>query len=138
MKHYLTRFEESVKNYWTRPALGNYKGETFTFGEVATQCAKLHLFFEKAGISKGERMALCAKNTARWGMSFLAGNTYEAVMVPILADFHPDNVNSLVTHSESSILFTDNEIWPKLSIEKMPSVKAVISTTDFALLYSAN
>ena len=138
MKHYLTRFEESVKNYWTRPALGNYKGETFTFGEVATQCAKLHLFFENAGISKGERMALCAKNTARWGMSFLAGNTYEAVMVPILADFHPDNVNSLVTHSESSILFTDNEIWPKLSIEKMPSVKAVISTADFALLYSAN
>ena len=54
MKHNLTRFEESVKNYWTRPALGNYKGETFTFGEVATQCAKLHLFFEKAGISKGE------------------------------------------------------------------------------------
>ena len=138
MKHYLTRFEESVKNYWTRPALGNYKGETFTFGEVATQCAKLHLFFEMSGISKGDRIALCAKNTARWGMSFLAGNTYEAVMVPILADFHPDNVNSLVAHSESSILFTDNDIWPKLSIEKMPSVKAVISTIDFALLYSAN
>ena len=119
-------------------SLGCKHPPPFTFGEVATQCAKLHLFFEKAGISKGERMALCAKNTARWGMSFLAGNTYEAVMVPILADFHPDNVNSLVTHSESSILFTDNEIWPKLSIEKMPSVKAVISTTDFALLYSAN
>ncbi len=137
MKHYLTRLEESVKNYWTRPALGNYKGETFTFGDVATQCAKLHLFFEKAGIAKGEKMALCAKNTARWGMSFLAGNTYGGVMVPILADFHPDNVNSLVAHSESTILFTDNEMWPKLSIEKMPAIKAVVSTTDFSLLYAA-
>ena len=137
MKHYLTRLEESVKNYWTRPALGNYKGETFTFGDVATQCAKLHLFFEKAGIAKGEKMALCAKNTARWGMSFLAGNTYGGVMVPILADFHPDNVNSLVAHSESTILFTDNEMWPKLSIQKMPAIKAVVSTTDFSLLYAA-
>ncbi|MBE6224630.1 MAG: long-chain fatty acid--CoA ligase [Bacteroidales bacterium] len=137
MKHYLSRLEESVKNYWNRPALGNYKGETFTFGDVATQCEKLHIFFKEAGIAKGEKMALCAKNTARWGMSFLAGNTYEAVMVPILADFHPDNVNSLVAHSESAVLFTDNEIWPKLSIEKMPLVKAVISTADFSLHYAA-
>lgn len=137
MKHYLQRLEESVKKYWERPALGNYKGETFTFGDVARQCAALHLFFRKAGVAKGEKMALCAKNTARWGMSFLAGNTYEAVMVPILADFHPDNVNSLVAHSESTILFTDNEMWPKLSIDKMPLLKAVISTTDFALLYAA-
>lgn len=137
MKHYLSRLEESVKNYWNRPALGNYKGETFTFGDVATQCEKLHIFFKEAGIAKGEKMALCAKNTARWGMSFLAGNTYEAVMVPILADFHPDNVNSLVAHSESAVLFTDNEIWPKLSIDKMPLVKAVISTADFSLHYAA-
>lgn len=137
MKHYLQRLEESVKKYWERPALGNYKGETFTFGDVARQCAALHLFFREAGVAKGEKMALCAKNTARWGMSFLAGNTYEAVMVPILADFHPDNVNSLVAHSESTILFTDNEMWPKLSIDKMPLLKAVISTTDFALLYAA-
>ncbi|MBQ8645470.1 MAG: AMP-binding protein [Bacteroidales bacterium] len=137
MKHYLQRLEESVKKNWERPALGNYKGETFTFGDVARQCAALHLFFREAGVAKGEKMALCAKNTARWGMSFLAGNTYEAVMVPILADFHPDNVNSLVAHSESTILFTDNEMWPKLSIDKMPLLKAVISTTDFALLYAA-
>lgn len=137
MKHYLQRLEESVKKNWKRPALGNYKGETFTFGDVARQCAALHLFFREAGVTKGEKMALCAKNTARWGMSFLAGNTYEAVMVPILADFHPDNVNSLVAHSESTILFTDNEMWPKLSIDKMPLLKAVISTTDFALLYAA-
>lgn len=137
MKHYLQILEESVKKNWERPALGNYKGETFTFGDVARQCAALHLFFREAGVAKGEKMALCAKNTARWGMSFLAGNTYEAVMVPILADFHPDNVNSLVAHSESTILFTDNEMWPKLSIDKMPLLKAVISTTDFALLYAA-
>ncbi len=137
MKHYLKRLEESIKANWEAPALGNYGGETFSFGQVATQIEKLHLFFESINIQKGEKIALCAKNTARWGMSFIAGNTYSAVMVPILADFHPDSVKSLVNHSESVILFTDNELWSKLKIEDMPAIKAVISTTDFKLLYGA-
>ena len=137
MKHYLKRLEDSIKSYWGNPALGNYGGETFTFGQVAAQIEKLHLFFEQINIQKGEKIALCAKNTARWGMSFLAGNTYESVMVPILADFHPDSVKSLVNHSESTILFTDNELWPKLDIADMPALKAVISTTDFKLHYGA-
>ena len=137
MKHYLKRLEESIKAYWDNPALGNYGGETFTFGQVATNIEKLHLFFEQIGIHKGDKIALCAKNTARWGMSFLAGTTYEAVMVPILADFHPDSVMSLVNHSESVILFTDNEIWSKLKIAQMPAIKAVISSTSLELLYGA-
>ncbi len=137
MKHYLKRLEESIKANWSAPALGNYGGETFTFAQVATQIEKLHVFFNNINIAKGEKIALCAKNTARWGMSFLAGNTYEAVMVPILADFHPDSVKSLVNHSDSIILFTDNEMWPKLAIDQMTNLKAVISTTDFKMLYGA-
>ena len=137
MKHYLKRLEESIKSNWERPALGNFGGETFSFGQVATQIEKIHIFFNQLNIVKGEKVALCAKNTARWGMAFLAGNTYETVMVPILADFHPDSVVSLVNHSESIILFTDNELWGKLNIADMPAIKAVISTVDFTLLYGA-
>ena len=123
---------------WDRPALGNYRGETFTFGEVATQIAKLHVLYEAIGLKKGDKVALCAKNSARWGIAFFSANTYEAVVVPILADFHPDSVNSLVDHSESTVLFTDPDIWNKLDIEKMPQVKAVVSTADFKLLYAAD
>ena len=137
MRHYLNRLEESIKKNWERPALGNFGGETFTFQQVATQMAKIHLFLNKIGIQRGDKVAICAKNTARWGMSFMAGNTYEAVMVPILADFHPDSVVSLVNHSESVILFTDNELWGKLDITKMPELKAVISTTNFTLHFGA-
>ena len=138
MKHYFTRLEESIKTNWNRPALGNYRGELFTFGEVATNIAKLHLLYEAAGLKKGDKVALCAKNSARWGIAFFSANTYEAVVVPILADFHPDSVNSLVDHSESTVLFTDTDIWSKLDITKMPMVKAVVSTADFKLLYAAD
>ena len=138
MKHYFTRLEEAIKSNWERPALGNYRGELFTFGEVATNIAKLHILFEEAGLKKGDKIALCAKNSARWGIAFFAANTYETVVVPILADFHPDSVNSLVDHSESVVLFTDSDIWPKLDIKQMPEVKAVVSTADFKLLYAAD
>ena len=138
MKHYFTRLEEAIKTGWDRPALGNFRGELFTFGQLATQIAKFHVFFETIGIKKGDKVALCAKNSARWGVTFFAANTYEAVLVPILADFHPDSVNSLVDHSESKVLLTDTDIWNKLDIEKMPAVKAVISSSDFSLLYSAD
>ncbi len=138
MKHYFTRLEEAIKTGWERPALGNFRGELFTFGQLATQIAKFHLFFEAIGLKKGDKVALCAKNSARWGVTFFAANTYEAVLVPILADFHPDSVNSLVDHSESKVLLTDTDIWNKLDIEKMPSIKAVISSSDFSLLYAAD
>ena len=138
MKHYFTRLEEAMKANWGRPALGNYRGELFTFGEVAENIAKLHVLYEAVGLKKGDKVALCAKNSARWGIAFFSANTYEAVVVPILADFHPDSVNSLVDHSESTVLFTDTDIWNKLDIAKMPKVKAVVSTADFKLLYAAD
>ena len=136
--HYLSRLEQAIKNNWERPALMNYRGEGFTFGEVATQIARFHTFFEAIGLKKGDRVALCAKNSARWGITFFAANTYEAVLVPILADFHPDSVNSLVDHSESVILLTDTDIWNKLDITKMPKLKAALSSSDFSLLYASD
>ena len=138
MKHYLKRLEEAVKQNWDRPSLCNYRGESFTFAQMAEQIARLHVFFEAAGLKKGMKVSICAKNSARWGISLFAINTYQAVAVPILADFHPESVNSLVEHSESVALFTDNDIWKKLDIKKMPKVKAVVSANDFSLLYSAN
>ena len=137
-KHYFSRLQEAINANWDRPCLCNFRGEEFTFGDFATNIAKLHLLYEKIGLKKGDKVALCAKNSARWGVAFFSVNTYEAVIVPILADFHPDSVNSLVDHSESLVLFTDTDIWKKLDITKMPSIKAVVSTADFKLLYASN
>ena len=136
--HYLTRLEQAIKNNWDRIALANFRGESFTFGEMATRIERLHIFFEEIGLKKGEKVALCAKNSARWGITFFAASTYEAVVVPILADFHPESINSLVDHSESTILLTDTDIWNKLDIKKMPSLKAVISSSDFSLLHASD
>ena len=130
--------ENTIKANWERLALANFRGESFTYGELATQIARFHVFFETVGLKKGDKVALCAKNSARWGITFFAANTYEAVLVPILADFNPEAVNSLVDHSESKVLLTDTDIWNKLDITKMPTVQAVFSSSDFSLLYAAD
>ncbi|MDO5442620.1 MAG: AMP-binding protein [Bacteroidia bacterium] len=138
MEHYLKKLERTTKSFWTKDALANYKGEKFTFEDVAVHIEKFHIFFEAIGLEKGQHVALCARNTARWAISFLSINTYEAVVVPILADFTPDSINHLVDHSESVLLFTDTDMFKRLDISAMPSVKAVVSVSDFTLLYSAD
>ena len=125
-----------IRSHWDGQALSDFRGESFTFGEMAARIEKFHILFEAAGIRKGDKIAVCARNSARWAVSFLASNTYEAVTVPILADFHPESINSLVDHSESRLLFTDTDLWNKLDPAKMPLLEGAVSVNDFSLLYS--
>ena len=136
MQHYLSILQSTIKSHWTQPALCQYRGETLKYSDIAEILEKFHILFEKAGIKKGDKISLCARNTNRWAVSFLAVNTYEAVIVPILADFHPDNVNYLVDHSDSILLFTDSDICPKLDFAKMPKLKGIINIDDFSLVHS--
>lgn len=137
MKHYFERLQSIIVSNWERKALCDYRGDSFTFGEMYASFKKMHILFESFGVHKGDKIAICGKNQARWAVSFLSVNTYEAVVVPVLADFTPENICSIVTHSESIVLFTDPEIWKKLDISAMPSVRQVISISDFSLLYGS-
>ena len=137
-KHYLWKLQETVKSCWDKNALCNYGGESFTFRDLATNIEKFHILFEQSGIRKGDKVAICAKNTARWAVSFFAINTYGSVAVPILCDFHPESINHLVDHSESIALFVDGDIWAKLDVSKMPLLKSVVNVQDFTILYSAD
>ncbi len=101
-------------------------GESFTYGHMATLIEKFHLLFEKAGFKKGDHIALWAKNSARWGMSYLAINTYETVVVPLLADFTPDGVERLIDHSDSVALFVNGDKWKQLRRENLPKIRLVI------------
>ncbi|MBR5018302.1 MAG: AMP-binding protein [Bacteroidales bacterium] len=136
--HYLERLQEATRKFWNKPALNNIGGETFDYAQMATQIEKFHLVFEKLGFKKGDKIAICAQNGARWGMAYLAVNTYETVIVPILADFTPDSVNHLVNHSESIALFTNQAKWKKLDLAKMPLLKLVIDVDTWKTLWVAD
>ena len=138
MINYLELFTETTRKYWNEKALCDWRGDVFTFGEVASQIKKLHLLFESSGIKQAEKITVCSPNSARWAVSFLAVNTYGTVTVPLLADFIPTAICSLVDHSESVALFTDKDTFSKLDVTLMPRLKFVICTGDFSMLWAAS
>ena len=131
-------FEESFKKNWDRPALSNYNQTTLYYKDVARKIAELHLFFEACGLKPGDRVAVCSKNQANWGVAYLAAMTYGAVVVPILHEFQPANLRHLVSHSESRIFFVGDNIWSGLSEMDLPGVEVVINLNDFQVVRSLN
>lgn len=128
--------EASFRENWTRPALSNYKGGTFTYRGVAKRIALFHINFEKCGLKKGDKVALCSRNQANWGICFLAALTYGAVPVPILHEFKAENIHYLVNHSEAKVLFVDEVIWEGLSELEMPALQVIVMMNDLKYIYA--
>lgn len=127
---------QSLRDNWDRDALSDYGEQTFQYHDVARIIEKLHIMFESAGIQKGDKIALCGRNSARWAAAFLATLTYGAVAVPILHEFHPKQVHDIVNHSESRLLLVGDTVWKKLSADEMPALEGIISLVDHSLLVS--
>ncbi len=110
MKHFIEHVEDSIKANWSRPAISNYGAETYTNAGVAEGICKWHIFFDKCGIKKGDHVAICARNSAEWCIAFIAITSYEAVAVPLLADFLPENIVNLSKLSDSRLVLVDANI----------------------------
>lgn len=130
--------ENSVKKHWDLDALSDYRGETYQYKDVARIIEKLHIIFEQSDIKKGDKIALCGRNSANWGIAFFATVTYGAVAVPILPDFMPEQVHAIVNHSESKLLFVGDLVWKNLKAEEMPGLDAIINIPDYSLLVCHN
>lgn len=129
---------DSIKNNWNLNALSDYGELTFQYKDVARVIEKLHIIYDAAGIKKGDKIAICGRNQSRWGIAFFSILTYGAVAVPILHDFHPEQIHQIVNHSEAKLLFVGQQIWGKIDIAQMPGLEAVIGNDDYEILSSKN
>ena len=136
--HYLERLQNATRKYWDKAALNSIGGESFTYGQMAAQIEKFHLVFGRLGIGAGDKIALYARNGAPWGMAYLAVVTNKSVIVPLLADFTPENAAFLTDHSESVVLFTNEDKWAQMDISIMPQIRLVIDVDSWKLLYGAD
>lgn len=128
--------EKSFRDNWGREALSNYQGTTLKYSNVAKRIASLHIMFEQCGLKKGDKLAICSRNQANWGVCFLAAMTYGAVPVPLLHEFKPGNIHFLVNHSEAKVFFVEDSIWETLSEVEMPGVVAFVQINTFKILYT--
>ena len=128
--------EESIRANWDRDALTDYKGATLQYKDVARKIEKMHILFEHAGIRKGDKIALCGRNSANWTATFLGVVTYGAVAVPILHEFKADNVHHIVNHSEARMLFVGDQVWEMFNEAAMPNLEGIIELKNFDLVVS--
>lgn len=135
-KSFISFVENSIKKNWDLDALTDYKGATLQYKDVARKIEKLHIIFENSGVVKGDKIAICGRNSSHWGVVFLATLTYGAVAVPILHEFKADNVHNIVNHSEAKLLFVGDMVWENLNEAAMPLLEGIILVNDFSILVS--
>ncbi len=128
--------EKSIKENWNLDALTDYKGITLQYHDVARKIEKLHIMFENSGVVRGDKIALCGRNSAGWAAAFLATLTYGAVAVPILHEFTADQIHNIVNHSEAKLLFSGDVVSTQVDPTKMPDIEGIIYIPDYSLLFS--
>ncbi len=129
-------FQDSIKENWEKPSLSDYKGVTYTYAEVANHIYNIHKILKNNGIKPGDKIALIGKNSANWGICLIAVLSYGAVVVPILPDFMPQDIQKIISHSDSLMLFSSKSIFNNLDHKEMPKIRQFISVDDYSILYS--
>ncbi len=138
MQHINEILQNSIQKNWEELALTDFGGISLQYRDIARKVAKLHLLFEHAGIKEGDKIALCGKNSTQWAVAFIAGLTYGAVPVPILHEFKPEQVHHILNHSDSRILFCDQNIYKQLDLSTTQQIEAAFDIADYSLLESNN
>ena len=128
--------EKSIINHWDSDALTDYKGKTLQYHDVARKIEKIHIMFEASGVQKGDKIALCGRNSSMWAAAFLATLTYGAVAVPILHEFTPEQIHNIVNHSEAKILFVGDVVATEIDNTKMPALEGIFYLPDLSLILS--
>ena len=128
--------EKSIIDHWHKDALTDFKGAVLQYHDVARKIAKLHIMFESSGVKRGDKVALCGRNSSAWACAFLATLTYGAVAVPILHEFTADQIHNIVNHSDAKLLFVGDVVATQIDTTKMPHLEGVIYIPDYSLVLS--
>ena len=128
--------QKSIIDNWDRDALTDFKGQTLQFHDVARKIEKLHILFENSGIQKGDKIALCGRNSSQWAVAFLATLTYGAIAVPILHEFNTEQIHNIVNHSEARLLFVGDHVATIIDPQAMPTLEGIINNPDYSLMIS--
>jgi long-subunit acyl-CoA synthetase (AMP-forming) len=130
-ENFIKLYEQSFRENWDLPCYTDYgEDESYSYGQVAQEIAKLHLLFKHCSLRRGDKIAIIGKNNSRWCIAYMATITYGAIVVPILQDFNPNDVHHIVTHSESVFLFTSDAIWDHLEEDCVPCSPFLISAAS--------
>jgi long-chain acyl-CoA synthetase len=137
LKENLSRvIADSIRNNWNKPAITDYQDKTFTYEDIGQRILHWHSIFSGCKLVPGDKIAVVGKNSAHWAEIYLSTITYGAVIVPILADFTPENIHHIVNHSDAQFLFASDHVYENLDPTRMRNLQAAFSLNDFNLKFA--
>lgn len=95
----------SFSLYADKLLASNIKDINMTYQEASLKIQTLQATFKSLGVTQGDKVAICSENMPNWGVVYLAVTTMGAVIVPILPDFHSNEVHHIIKHSEAKAIF---------------------------------
>ncbi len=137
-ERFITYVEESIRKNWTIEALSNYREKGYTYKEIAEIIARQHMAFREYGIAEGDKIALVGRNSANWCAIYLAVVTYGAIVVPVLPDFKPEDLQNIINHSDSKMLYVDDKLWELMEPAKMKAIMCAVSLDSFTMTMSSS
>ena len=133
---YNALLEKSIVDHWDKDALTDYKGQTLQYHDVARKIEKVHILFENSGVQRGDKIALCGRNSSQWTVAFIATLTYGCIAVPILHEFMPDQIHNIVNHSDAKLLFAGDHVSGSIDAMQMPHLEGIIRNSDYSIILS--
>ncbi|MCB5224584.1 MAG: AMP-binding protein [Candidatus Cloacimonadaceae bacterium] len=126
--------DHSCEQFGNLPALSNVDDEPIRYSELREQIDGLIRMMEEEGIVKGDKIAILGQNMPNWGIAYLAITSMGAVVVPILTDFHVNEILNILRHSESKMVFVSRAHYDKIGYSDLEPWVSLVALDNFELL----
>jgi len=125
--------ENSFQLYGNRIALSYVNGKPLTYSDLKVEIETMQKLLASFNIQKGDKVAILSKNMPNWGIAYFAITSLGAIAVPMLPDFHENEIQNIIEHSEARVLFVSKQMISK--IEKLPTdlLDTIIYTDDLSI-----
>ncbi|HQB97450.1 MAG: Long-chain-fatty-acid--CoA ligase FadD15 [Bacteroidetes bacterium ADurb.BinA104] len=124
----------STKEHWELPAFTDYPGSSISYKDVAKRILWFHRVFRETGIKKGATIALAGKNCSNWALVWLGTVTYGATIVPILANFSPEDTQHIINHSDAELVFISRDKFDNIDGDQLKKVRMIFALDDLSVL----
>ena len=119
----------STEEFYNNIALAFVDDKGITYSELGKKIEETVALLQLSGIERGDKIALIGENTPNWGIAYLSVISMGAVAVPVLPDFHENEVQNILTHSESKLLIASNRQIARLKNTIGKTVRVIIADT---------
>lgn len=120
--------------YPQRYALSMVDETPVTYHELELQIEELIEFMNSQGIIKGDKVAILSQNMPQWGIAYLAITSMGAIVVPILTDFHINEILHILKHSESKMIFVSAAMFDKIGYADLDIKPKLVMIENFELI----